>query len=171
MASTAIYRSLMQALEGRRVELGLSMATVTDMAGVSDGYYAKMIYPDTPSGRQARWEQVEDVVVALFGRGFTLVIVPDQEQNRVLQSALCSKKDLSANAVNIRHWRHKRHFQTLGSKGGKAFFAGKDKDERSAIMRKRAKKQWRRIREAQRQGEKHKAANAAARAATAERAT
>lgn len=161
MTSTAVYRALMQVLEGRRVELGLSMATVNDMAGLQDGYFSKMIYPDTPSGRQARWEQVELAFEALFGRGYDIRIIPGDEPNRVLESALCSKMNPSANAVNIRHWRHKKHFQVLGSSGGKAFFADKSPEQRSAIMRRRAKKQWKRIRDAKRSGEAHKRANEA----------
>lgn len=159
----------MAVLEGRRTELGLSMSQVNDITGLHEGYYAKMIYPDTPSGRQARWEQVQLAFEGLFNEGFSISITPGDVQNLVLKSMLCSPKNPSANTVQIRHWRHKKHFQKLGSLGGKAFFEGKDKDERSAIMRKRAKKRWRRIRQAQRQGAEHRDRNAAQKASAAQK--
>lgn len=164
MTSTAIYRSLMQALEGRRVELGLSMATATDMAGLPDGYFAKMIYPDTPSGRQARWEQVEVAMVALFGPNFRVDIVADEDANRRLLSAPRVDDAASGNARKIRHWRHRKHFEELGRLGGQAR-AKLPMRKLKAIARKAAKTRRKRAVEARRQGEKHKAANAAKRAA------
>jgi hypothetical protein len=158
--STGIYRALMMALEGRRVELGLSMAAVNDLSGVNDGYYAKMIYPDTPSGRQARWEQVHDVVEALFGAGFTLVIVPDEEVNHRLRSAPRIDENISGNSRQIRHWRHRKHFEKLGRLGGEAR-AKLPKWKLTAIARKANKVRWSRARAAKRAGEAHRAANEA----------
>ena len=47
--STPVYRALMLAIEAKRLDLGIAMATVDDVAGLQDGYYAKMIYPARPS--------------------------------------------------------------------------------------------------------------------------
>lgn len=149
----------MQALEGRRVELGLSMASVNDLSGVNDGYYAKMIYPDTPSGRQARWEQVQDVVEALFGKGFTLQIVPDEEVNQRLLTAPRIDENASGNALKIRHWRHRKHFVELGRLGG-VMRAKLPKRKLTAIARKANKIRWKRIKDAQRSALAHKKANA-----------
>jgi hypothetical protein len=165
MASTAVYREFMAALEGRRVELGLSMATVNDMAGLQDGFFAKMLYPDTPSGRQARWETVQLAVEALFGKGFTVHIVADEDENRRITSAPVIDVCASANARKIRHWRHSRHFAELGRLGGLSR-AKLGKAKLSAIASKAQKKRWKRIRDAKRSGELHKKANAEARTAT-----
>lgn len=159
MPSTGIYRNLMMALEGRRVELGLSMAAVNDISGVNDGYYAKMLYPDTPSGRQARWEQVHDVVEALFGKGFTVKIVPDEVENTRLLSAPRIDENASGNARKIRHWRHRKHFVELGRLGG-VMRAKLPPRKLTAIARKANKIRWKRIRDAKRSGEIHKKANA-----------
>jgi hypothetical protein len=160
MSSTGIYRALMEAIEGRRSELGLSMATVNDISGVNEGYYAKMIYPDSPSGRQAQWRQVHDVVEALFGSDFEIKIVPGACENRRLASAPVIDQNISSNARNIRHWRHRRHFVELGRQGGLSR-AKLGKDKLAAA----ARKGWKKRRAAQRAAAAHKAANEA-RAAT-----
>lgn len=156
MPSTAVYREFMACLEGRRVELGLSMATVNDMAGLQDGFFSKMLYPDTPSGRQARWETVQLAVEALFGKGFTVHIVADEDENRRLASAPVVDACASANARKIRHWRHSRHFAELGRLGAAARNRlGKEK------LSAAARKGWKKRRAAIRQGQAHKAANEA----------
>ncbi|MCK1585471.1 hypothetical protein IVB03_39445 [Bradyrhizobium sp. 168] len=144
----------------RRVELGLSMATVNDMAGTQDGFYGKMIYPDTPHGRQARWETVQDVIEALFGRGFSLQIVPDETENRRLLSAPSIDAAASANALKVRHWRHSKHFAELGALGAKARLIKMPAELRSKQARKAAKVRWKKARAAQRAGEQHKVRNA-----------
>lgn len=156
MPSTQIYRELMAALEGRRVELGLSMATVNDMSGLQDGFFAKMIFPDTPSGRQARWETVQLAVEALFGRGFTVNIVADADENRRLAGAPVVDENASSNARKIRHWRHTKHFVELGRKGAIARNALGTDAHRAA-----ARKGWKKRRAAKRAGAAHKTANEA----------
>lgn len=164
MPSTPVYRALMAALEGRRLELGLSMATVNDISGLQDGFYAKMIHPDTPSGRQARWETVQLAVEALFGSGFVISIVPDEDENKRLLTAPRIDDSASANARNIRHWRHTKHFVELGRRGGISRAAKLGGDKCSRIASKAAKARWKRARAAKRSGEAHKKANEEARA-------
>lgn len=159
MTSTAIYRSIMHVIEARRGELGLSMASVNDLAGLQDGFFAKMIYPDTPSGRQARWETVQLAVEALFGKNFAVQIVPDEAINRRVSTAIVTSPDISANARNVRHWRHRRHFVELSAKAALAR-AKIPEHKRKAAARKGAKKRWRRVRAAQRQGSRHVETNA-----------
>lgn len=158
---TAIYRVLMVEFERQRLARGLSMAQVDDLAGTQDGFYSKMIYPDTPNGRQSRWETVQDVADALFGRDFTMQIVAG---NVIAPSMLGVDKGASTNALKNRHWRHTRHFRELGSRGGKARFANKTPAEISAMQRQVARKRERARRKAKRQGAAHKAANAEKRA-------
>lgn len=169
---TAIYRALMEVFERRRLELGLPMNTnefchlsggrrrvgLNELTGAADGYYAKMIYPDTPSGRQARWETVDEFATALFGSGYSIQIVPG-ELTRLVSTAIATFPDASSNARNVRHWRHRRHFQDLSRKAAEAR-AKIPKKKWSAICRKGAKKRWKRVRAARRQGDAHKAANA-----------
>lgn len=146
--------------ERQRLARGISMAQVDDLAGTQDGFYSKMIYPDAPTGRQSRWETVQDVADALFGRGFAISIV---HEKGLAPSALGVDKGASSNALQNRHWRHTRHFQTLGAKGGRARF-DKPAHVISAMQSKIARKRERAKRAAKRHGEAHKAANAEKRA-------
>jgi len=155
--STAIYRALMIAVEARRLELELSMATVNDLAGLQDGFFSRMIYPDTPSGRQARWETVDLAMEALFGRGYTITIQPGEMR---MPSMPRIDKGASSNALQVRHWRHRKHFQTLGQLGAMALHAKRTPEQRSKAARRAAKKRWRAVR----QGLAHKKRNEEARA-------
>lgn len=159
---TAIYRALMVAFESRRVELGLLMdqrdknldVGMNALAGAAEGYYAKMIYPDTPSGRQARWETVDEFATVLFGKGYVIQIIPGELNTKTL-SAVSRASHPSDNAIKIRHWRHSKHFEELGRRGGLARKAKLSPEKRSAI----ARKGNRAMRRAKRAGEAHKAAN------------
>lgn len=72
--ATAIYRSIMLEIERRRLALNVPHWQVNDAAGTQDGYFAKMLLADTPSGRQASWETLQLVVDALFPDGFEVEI-------------------------------------------------------------------------------------------------
>ena len=72
--ATAIYRSVMLEIERRRLALGWPHWKANDAAGTQDGYLAKMILADTPSGRQASWETVQMVMDAMFPDGFEVII-------------------------------------------------------------------------------------------------
>src|SRR4051812_30572535 len=74
--STALYRALVAELENRRGTLGLSLAQVDDLSGLNDGHYSHLITPDTPNGRQARWETLQLAVDALYKSGFSIALVP-----------------------------------------------------------------------------------------------
>ncbi|MCA1831211.1 MAG: hypothetical protein LC750_00425 [Actinobacteria bacterium] len=140
----ALYRALMAVCEQRRAELGWSMSTTDDKSGLNDGHYSKMLYPDTPSGRMANLSTVELALCALFGRGYTVQIVPD---GTVVPSALGSLDHVNAKSREIRHWRHTRHFRDLGAKGGRARTANPNFDK---LQSKAAKAKWRRYRRAKR---------------------
>lgn len=163
---TAIYRALMEVFEARRLELGLPMNTdevgLNDLAGAADGYYAKMVYPDTPTGRQARWETVDEFATVLFGKGYSIQITPG-DLNRKTLAALSDSRHASSKAINIRHWRHSRHFSELGKRGGEAR-AAKLSPERRIAIAKKANRAWLKAKKAKRQGAAHKAANAEKRA-------
>lgn len=158
---TAIYRVIMVEFERQRLARGLSMAQVDDLAGTQDGFYGKMIYPDTPNGRQSRWETVQDVADALFGRGFEVQLVASADG---IRAAPGIAKGASSNALQNRHWRHSKHFKVLGALGAKARNANLSPEERSKSARKAVKTRWKRVRDAARAGEVHKATNAEKRA-------
>lgn len=149
--SSAIYRIIMVEFERQRLARGLSMAQVDDLAGTQDGFYGKMIYPDSPNGRQSRWETVQDVADALFGRGFEIKIIGSDACG---PSALALDKGVSSNALKNRHWRHSKHFADLGRRGGLARAKNLTTEQIRALAKKAA-----RARKAKRQGEAHKKVN------------
>lgn len=136
------------------------MAEVDEIAGTQTGYFAKAVYPDTPNGRQSRWETVDLIVEALFGRDFEIIIVPGSDENRRLHNALRIDESASATARKIRHWRHSKHFAELGRRGAIAGHLKRSKPMRSKMASKMAKIRWKRERAAQRHGTAHKHANA-----------
>lgn len=154
--SVAFYRALMVVFERQRLAMGYSMDEVDRIAGTQDGYFAKMLYPDTPTGRQALWPTVDIVAEALFGRDFEIVI---SGRNEPLVSALTIDKGASTNALKNRHWRHSRHFAELGRLGGLARAKNLSKQQIRAIGKKGAKAS-----KAKRQGIAHKVANVEKRA-------
>jgi hypothetical protein len=145
MTPTAIYMAIMENCERRRIDLGWPMWKVDDKAGTNDGYYAKALYPNTPSGRQAKWESLQLIVEALYKGGFRVTIEPE---NPDMLSAPSIDKGPSTNAVVVRHWRHTRHFKQLGQKGGHARMEKLSEAKRIAIAKRAARARWSKKREA-----------------------
>ncbi len=46
---------------------------------MQDGYTAKLLHPDTPTGRQARYETLELLLRAVYPDGYVLTIRPRRE--------------------------------------------------------------------------------------------
>lgn len=80
--STVLYRALIDQLADRIAYLGLTMWQVDDLSGVPDGYTAKALHPDTPSGRQATWPQIQLIIDALYPDGFAFVVIPRAPKRR-----------------------------------------------------------------------------------------
>jgi len=70
------YMAVMLEIERRRLQLNISMQEVCDRSGVADYFYSKALHASTPSGRQARWSTLQDIVDALFPEGYDVVIKP-----------------------------------------------------------------------------------------------
>lgn len=74
MSSTGIYRSIVVELERKRLAMGISMDMMSELMGVAERSYAKMIWPDAPSGRQASWDKLQKAVDVLWDGGFDVAI-------------------------------------------------------------------------------------------------
>lgn len=70
--ATALYKATVAQIRVRIKELGLTMWQCDDKAGLQDGYTAKLLNPDTPSGRQAGWDTLQLLVDALWPDGFEI---------------------------------------------------------------------------------------------------
>jgi hypothetical protein len=75
---TDIYKQIMAKAERRRRKLGLSMERLSEFAGLPDRYFAKALYCDSASGRQASWALLQAMVDVLFADGFDVRITPRQ---------------------------------------------------------------------------------------------
>lgn len=71
-----IYMELVSAIDCVRRRRGFSMANLDDKAGTPDGYFAKALHADTPSGRQGRLETLDLFAQALAPKGYRIVIEP-----------------------------------------------------------------------------------------------
>jgi hypothetical protein len=74
--ATALYLAIIDQLRDRIAFLGWPMWVCDDKAGLQDGYTAKLLHPDTPSGRQAGWAQIQMLVDALYPDGMAFVVIP-----------------------------------------------------------------------------------------------
>jgi hypothetical protein len=83
------------------------MQEVCDRSGLADYYFSKALHASTPSGRQANWRTLQDIVDALFPEGYDVVIKPktgisraaamqDQIRSRGSQSQIAARTDVRA---------------------------------------------------------------------------
>lgn len=139
MAATPIYRAIMLECERRRLQLGWPMWQVDEASGVQDGYYAKMLYADTPSGRQARWDMLQYVVQALFPEGFD-VRISQALVGPLDEAGMKRKIRFAAGCYDRKSVR--KLMQENGSKGGKARAEKLKPHQRRSIARAAARARW-----------------------------
>lgn len=73
---TLQYIQIMTAIDARRIESGLSMEQMSELMGTAERSYAKMLSPDTPSGRLVGWDTIELAISVLWPEGSEIVIKP-----------------------------------------------------------------------------------------------
>jgi len=69
-----LYRAVVLELERRRLAIGISMDRLSEIAGIADRAWAKLLYPDTAAGRTGNWETLQLVSDVLFADGFDVVV-------------------------------------------------------------------------------------------------
>ena len=111
--ATPIYCSLLSPIRRRMVEKDFTFARLDDRSGLNDGHSAHCFAPDSPSGRQARWETLQLIIEALWPGGVVITIDPAKPD------PLSALSDRTVTREMV-HWRLSQHFKTLGSLGGKA---------------------------------------------------
>lgn len=72
--SNAFYRAIMLELERKRLAMGLSQDRLSELMGVAERSYSKMLWPDSPSGRLATWDKLQKAIEVLFADGFEVVV-------------------------------------------------------------------------------------------------
>lgn len=73
-AVTPLYCALVLEIERRRQAAGITMEMMSELMGTAERSYAKMLYPDTPSGRMASWDTMQRAIDVLFCDGFDVEI-------------------------------------------------------------------------------------------------
>jgi len=74
MSIPPVYRAITLELERRRIAVGISQDRMSELMGTAERSYAKMLHPETSSGRMVRWETLQSAVDVLFCDGYELRI-------------------------------------------------------------------------------------------------
>lgn len=139
--ATGIYHALIAQIHGRIRRLGIPMWKCDDLSGLQDGYTAKLLHPDTPSGRQARWDTLQLLLDAIYPEGFVLTIRPVRGGDK----SLLNRFSMEPNKTNEQRVRSTA--MAMGRRGGlKSWEARKAKLTRSdkkVLAQKGAAARWR----------------------------
>ncbi|MBR1249192.1 hypothetical protein JQ609_19970 [Bradyrhizobium sp. AUGA SZCCT0169] len=134
------YRAIVLELERRRIALRISMDETSDRAGIADRLYNKMVAADAPSGRQSRWETIQDVVDCLYPEGYDLEIRPRKGLRLGPGDLRCKIAFASASGGDTRSQRDL--MRALGKLGGEARrdkYKNMSSEERQRIAKKARK--------------------------------
>lgn len=103
------------------------MAELDDRAGTNDGYFAKCLHADTPSGRQAGWDMLDLFAQALFPAGARVALAPALPGLRLPSPAnsnlpaeqLELDLDVGGPYCSLRSWYRRRRAPRAYRAGGK----------------------------------------------------
>jgi hypothetical protein len=139
MSAPPIYLATILEIERLRLSRGISMEQMSELMGTAERSYAKMLYPDTISGRMARHDTLQLAVQTVCPDGFDLRILPSRCG---MLSAVGTKQKIKAEAA---HWDGKRTSEIMahrGRKGNAARQASLTPEQRSALSRMAAESRW-----------------------------
>jgi hypothetical protein len=111
-AAVPVYRAIVLELERRRIALGMSMERLSEVAGLADRAYSKMVHPEGRGGRVAQWQTLQRVVDALFPDGVDIAI--KGERGRQLTALLARYHFNVARALTGKHIRE--HMSALAKR-------------------------------------------------------
>jgi hypothetical protein len=130
MPSTALYRAVIAEVRRQIALRGWTMWQCDERSGVQEGYTAKALHPDTPSGRQSRWETLQLLVDALFPGGLTVRIQDEMHARASMPKGL--RNGYSEEASKMAYLRARKLSPA----------------RRKKIAKRAANERWRRQREA-----------------------
>jgi hypothetical protein len=153
--STELYRAVMWEVRKQILDLGLTMNNCDTVSGLDDGYTAKMLHPDTPSGRQAGWQRLQYLLDTVYAGGFILSIKPRADLDKIraainrklaVQGAMLGAPSIAENA-RLRGVAAKvpigDYARFAGRKGAAARNANLSARQRSRIAQRAARARWR----------------------------
>jgi hypothetical protein len=130
------FRAIMLELERQRLSRGLSMQEICDHSGLADYYYSKALHASTPSGRQARWDSLQDLVDALFPAGYDVIIRPKAGMRLSAADLRCKIKSAAALTDRKSQREFMRELGRLGGVARRERFKNMTPEERKAIAEK-----------------------------------
>lgn len=81
---TEFYSAVVWELRKQIIDIGLTMEQCDELSGLECGYAAKLLHPNTPSGRQAGYVRVQYLMDVLFCcGGFVMTIKPRASIERI----------------------------------------------------------------------------------------
>jgi hypothetical protein len=135
---TPLYRAVIRAVSFRIRALGLTMGRVDELSGVQDGYCAKALHPDAPSGRQSRWETLQLIIDALYPEGLSVTLKANPVKSGKHLNRLSRQS-----ASHVISLGRRIDVREAGRRGGLASLAVRmtkhSPEQRSAIARKAAR--------------------------------
>lgn len=152
--ATPFYLAVIWELRKHIIELGATMKQCDDVSGNMDGYTAKMLHPEAPSGRQAQWRTLQNLVDSLYPFGFEIRIRPKGSNNEiraVFDRKLAKNSDKlsglsrvqkEANRGLLGHMPLRDLARDAGRKGGLARAQNQTPNQRARLARKAAKARW-----------------------------
>jgi hypothetical protein len=137
-----IYYAFMGELERHRQKFGVSMWKINEGAGTQEGYYARALYADTPTGRMATWPVLQKIMDVLFPDGVEITMKPwkgclDASKHRIAISFDHARYDFQARPDWMAELSKKG-----ASKGGRARAAKLSPRRRKAIAKRAARARW-----------------------------
>jgi hypothetical protein len=151
---TSIYRALIWEVRNHIRAVGLTMQQADDVAGLQDGYLAKMLHPDTPSGRQAQWPTLQLLLDAVYPNGFRLRLLPiaGMTATRASIDRKLARLNQKLTGVSINEREAQKGLlgrvairdlaREAGRKGGLARSARLSPQRRQRIARRAARARW-----------------------------
>jgi len=133
MTPEPIYRAIMLECEQRRIALNLPMEKFSEFAGLPERYFAKALWADQPSGRQAQWGTLQIIMDTLYPDGFDLIIKPRQGPEL---DALRFKYKVKYGGTLADGKTRREHMSIIGRKGAQARLAKLPPKKLQALMRK-----------------------------------
>jgi hypothetical protein len=137
---TPIYLAIMVEVERRRMQVGISMDRISELAGNAERSYAKALYPDTSSGRCATWPTLQRIFDVLYCEGFELRLAP---RSGTALSTEGAQQRIRAEAA---HWTApamRQRMAELGRLSGVARQSKVPPSRRKEIATRAARARWR----------------------------
>jgi hypothetical protein len=145
---TSFYQSIVAELERRRRAVGIPMERMSDLAGTADRSYAKLLAPESASGRIGNWKTLQLVLDVLFPDGVEVRLTPLRPGAEPMNSG--TRKAIIEAAVSFDATTLPDHMRNLQMLSCKARLESTPPTRRKAIASKAARARWAKFREAKR---------------------